>query len=632
MSGIVGIVSLDGGPVDERLLRHMTDTLTYRGPDRQGVWVDGAAGFGHTLLRTTFESEGERQPASLDGRVWITADVRVDGRDNLIRELESAGRRNLRAASDPELILHAYHAWGERCVEHLLGDFAFAIWDGWTSRLFCARDHFGLKPFYYARIPGGLVFSNTLDCVRLHPEVGDGLNELALGDFLLFGHNHDHATTTFADVQRLPPAHSLTYAEGTLRTTRYWTLPTNGAIRYRRSKEYVDHFREILRAAIADRLRLNQIGVWMSGGLDSTSITATAKQILSDRGTPFELRAHTIVYDRLIPDVERSHARAAAEALGVDVSFFVADDYEPFDGWDQTELRRPEPSGDPFTLQRTQQLKQAALYSPVLLNGEGADEAFWGSQFIDLLGRMPLPQLGADLARSLVCHRRRPGAGIRSTLRKWLGQGSRVPPFPGWLNDAFAHRADLRERWKHVNGTQWVGDHPVRPEAYGRLTMAPWPWYFESFDPGVTRVPVEGRYPFLDLRLLGYLLAIPPIPWCVDKELLRVAMRGALPESIRRRPKAALAGDPLRAKLRGTDVQWLDRFDPAPELAQCVDRAAVPILAGGCDGQDPWLHIRPLSLNYWLRDRRPITRFAQEVAHGTRIAEFQGRSTCEEAL
>ena len=155
----------------------------------------------------------------------------------------------------------------------------------------------------------------------------------------------------------------------------------------------------------------------------------------------------------------------------------------------------------------------------------------------------------------------------------------------------------------------------MRPEAYGRLAMAPWPWYFESFDPGVTRVPVEGRYPFLDLRLVGFLLAIPPVPWCIDKELLRVAMRGALPESIRRRPKAALAGDPLRAKLRESDVQWLDRFDPAPELAQCVDRAAVPKLAGGCDGQDPWLHIRPLALNWWLKDTRPMTPLAMEIAH-----------------
>lgn len=621
MSGIVGIVR-DGRPVNERLLRQMTDALTYRGPDRRGVWLDGLAGFGHTLLRTTFESEREQQPASLDGRVWITADVRVDGRKDLIQELESPERRNLHEASDPQLILHAYHAWGERCVEHLLGDFAFAIWDGWTRRLFCARDHFGVKPFYYARIPGGVVFSNTLDCVRLHPEVGDRLNELAIGDFLLFGHNHDHSTTTFADVQRLPPAHSLTYAAGTLRTTRYWSLPTNGAIRYRRSQEYVDHFREILRAAVADRLRLNQVGVWMSGGLDSTSITATAKHILSESGTPFELRAHTVVYDTLIPDVERSHARAAAEALGVDLSVFVADDYGPFDGWDQPELRRPEPSGDPFTLQRTQQLKQAASYSRVLLSGEGADEGLWGSPVVDLLGRMRLSQLGADIARSLVLHGRRPAAGIRSTMSKWVGHASPIPTFPAWLNGAFADRANLRARWEQVNAAEWVGAHPMRPAAYGRLAMAPWPVYFESFDPGATRVPVEGRYPFLDVRLLGYLLAIPPIPWCIDKELLRVAMRGALPEPIRRRPKASLAGDPLRAKLREAEqaleiplyrsVHWLD---PAPELAQCVDRAAVTQLAGEYEGDDPWLHIRPLALNRWLKDRQPITRLAEEIAY-----------------
>ena len=188
MSGIVGIVNPGVMPVDEPLLRLMTDSLAHRGPDKQQTWLDGPVGFGHTLLSTTTESEDEAQPASLDGRA------------ELVDQLASVARGGLREASDAELILHAYHAWAENCVEHLLGDFAFAIWDGPARRLFCARDHFGVKPFYYARIGGAIVFSNSLDCVRLHPAVRDGLNELAIGDFLLFGFNQDPTTTTFADV------------------------------------------------------------------------------------------------------------------------------------------------------------------------------------------------------------------------------------------------------------------------------------------------------------------------------------------------------------------------------------------------------------------------------------------------
>jgi asparagine synthase (glutamine-hydrolysing) len=464
-----------------------------------------------------------------------------------------------------------------------------------------------VKPFYYAHVKHRLVFSNTLDCIRLHPAVGDALNELAIGDFLLFGFNQDSATTTFADVQRLAPAHCLTSRDGTPRPKRYWTLPTDGRIRYRRSREYVDHFRELLGRAVGDRLRSDPIGVWMSGGLDSTSITATAHQLLSERSASFELRAYTIVYNTLIPDEERHYSRMAAEALGIGISYFVADGYGPLDGWDQRDLWTPEPADEPFLLIRTEQLKQAASRTRVLLCGEGGDEVLWRSDVADLLGKMGLLELGADVARSLLFHRQRPGVGLRSALKTWLRNGFERPPYPGWLNRAFADRLDLRARWEQLTVTGSAGDHSLRPEAYRRLAMAFWPSYFESSDPGVTGVPVEARYPFLDVRLVRYLLAIPPIPWCVNKQLLRVAMRGTLPDPIRLRRKAPLAGDQLRAHLRQPGTQWLDRFDPTPKLAEYVDRAAVPQLGGGSDGTDPWLNLRPLCLDYWLRRVHAVT-------------------------
>ncbi len=129
MSGIVGVINLDGAPADRQLLQQMTAFVAYRGPDAQEIWIDGKVGFGHTMLRTTAESMRERQPFSLDGQVWITADARVDGRSDLIGKLASKVNAHLKSAADVELILHAYHAWGEDCVNYLLGDFAFAIWD-----------------------------------------------------------------------------------------------------------------------------------------------------------------------------------------------------------------------------------------------------------------------------------------------------------------------------------------------------------------------------------------------------------------------------------------------------------------------------------------------------------------------
>lgn len=601
MSGIAGVVRLDGAPVDQRLLRRMTDSLSTRGPDGRWLWSDGPVGLGHALLATTLEPE-PRQPAGLDGCVWITADARIDSRADLVAQLESRGRGDVRAASDAQLILHAYLSWGEDCVEHLLGDFAFAIWDGRSRTLFCARDHFGVKPFYYAQVRDGFVFSNSLNCVRLHPGVGDTLNELAVADFLLFCWNRDPVTTFFADVQRLAPAHRLTCGPAPLCPTRYWTLPANGRVRYRRSRDYVDHFRQLLNEAVSDRLRQRQVGVWMSGGLDSTSVAATAQHLLAMSGTPFEVRAHTVVFDTLIPDEERRFAQMAAEALGIEISFLVADGDGPLEGWDQADLPMPEPTDDPFLRLRSRLLARAVSHSRVLLSGEGADELLWGSYVTDLLRGMPPLELTADIARSLVVHRRRPAAGLRYALKKRFRPGPALPPYPPWVDRAFTDRLDLRARWAQVHGADSRGHHPLRPEAYGRLAAPIWSWYCEASDPGVTGIPIEARYPFLDVRLVSYLLAIPPLPWCIDKQILRQAMRGTLPETIRLRPKAPLAGDHLRAKLRESGAASLDGFDAVPELGRFVNRDAIPPL--GSD-DDPWLHLRPLCLNVWLRRLDP---------------------------
>src|SRR5512145_1109164 len=186
MSGIAGIVNLDGAPIDRELLSCMADYLSFRGPDAQEIWIDANVGFVHTMLRATSRAETEKQPATLESRLWITADARIDGESS--------------ALTDPELILHAYQTWGEDCLKHLIGDFALAIWDRHSRSLFCARDHFGVKPFFYARIANSLIFSNTLNALRIDGRVSDALNEVAIGDYLLFGLNQDTSTTTFRDI------------------------------------------------------------------------------------------------------------------------------------------------------------------------------------------------------------------------------------------------------------------------------------------------------------------------------------------------------------------------------------------------------------------------------------------------
>jgi asparagine synthase (glutamine-hydrolysing) len=283
LSGFVGIVNSNGAPIDRRLLDRLTSGMSYCGPDHQGVWCDEWVGLGHALLGTEpTPSDDQHQPYALDGRAWIVADARIDGRIELSRELRSRGRAVTALTPDARLILHAYEAWGERCVEHLVGDFAFAIWNRAERRLFCARDHFKVVPFYYARTENGLLFGNVLWTLRAHPEISGTLDERTIGDYLLFGINMDHAATTFAEIRSLPPSHTLSDEHGTIQVRRYWQAPEEVEGPYpERPEEHVARFRTLFDQAVTDRLRANRAGPHLSGGMDSTSVAATAKHVLA---------------------------------------------------------------------------------------------------------------------------------------------------------------------------------------------------------------------------------------------------------------------------------------------------------------------------------------------------------------
>ncbi|MGI8481063.1 MAG: asparagine synthetase B family protein, partial [Chthoniobacterales bacterium] len=272
MSGFIGIFNADGAPVDSGLLERLTRSLTFRGPDAHAVWCQGSLGFGHTLFRTTREAVYERQPFTLDQQVWIVADARVDAREDLVRELACEHDIALNRTPDVELILRAYLKWGETCLDHMIGDFSFAICDVRSQRLFCARDHFGVKLFYYAWIGATFIFSNTIAALRLHPEVTNRLNERAIGDFFLFDCNWTLDSTFFADIQKLPAAHELTVVDTGLKRRKYWQLVAPERVSFRREEEYVEGFRERLDQAVADRLRTEKVAISFSGGLDSTNM------------------------------------------------------------------------------------------------------------------------------------------------------------------------------------------------------------------------------------------------------------------------------------------------------------------------------------------------------------------------
>jgi len=619
VSGIVGIIGLEGAPVDRNFLHRLTTSLRFRGPDADNLWISNSVGFGHTLLRATFEASNEKQPCTIDGDAWIVADARVDDRADLIRKLKVRDRRIPLDVTDPELILHAYAVWGRDCVAHLIGDFVFTIWDQNLKRLFCVRDHFGAKPFYYAITDSYLVFSNTLNCLRLHPDISDQLNERAIGDFLLFGYNQDQATTTFADIRRLPGGHTLTYSGSELQISRYWKARTDGCIRYKQPGEYAEHFRALFRFAVADRLRTSRVSVLMSGGLDSTSITAIARELLSERGADFKLGAFTTVYDRLIPDQERRFAKLLADWLGIPVDFTVADDYALYEASERPAADRPEPVYEPGLNFFADQLKRLSAEYRVVLTGWDGD-AFLNEpasqHFARLIGSGNLARWLFDVSAYIRSLGRRPQFGLRTALARAVG---RVPDTqitcPRWLSPAFASRIDANARLAEL-GQSPSSTHPLRPLAHGALSLPVWSQIFEFYDAGATGLPLEARHPFMDLRLVDFLLSIPSVPFCMDKHLLRQAMQDRLPEVIRRRPKSTLAGDPVLQQLRNGQGARLSNYRPSPAMSHFIHAEGIFDHVGEMDSEEAEAALRVISLDRWLNRLKLFKEsFQPEVSH-----------------
>lgn len=608
MSGIVGILNIDGTPVDRELLSAMTQSLAFRGPDSQNILCEGGVGFGHTLLITANESANEHQPTKFDGNFWITADARIDARAELVRKLQSQGRKASLERPDAELILHAYCTWGAACVDHLLGDFAFAIWDAGKQKLFCARDQFGVKPFFYALTKNSLLFSNTLNCLRAHPAVSDKLNDLAIADFLLFDFNQDLSTSAFADIQRLPPAHTLEFDGKGLSIRRYWTLPEQKSLRFKQAQECLDAFREVFDAAVGDRMRSGSAGITLSGGLDSTAVAVSARRIADQRGGSFDLRAVSYVFDKLIPHDERRYAGLAADALRIPIEFIAGDDDALYHGFGEPKHKLPEPMHTPLYFADANPFVVIAPRARVAFTGFGGDPVL-GSYLSGHVRRMirakQFGRLAGDIARFLVSDGRLSRLYIRTRLRRWFAKEEGPTGFPTWLRPELEKRFSLRERWEKID-IESNSNQSARPEAYGSITSSFWTSNFESLDQANTGISIEACHPFFDVRVVKFLISLAALPWCSDKEILRRSSKGILPDAVRLRRKSPLSTDPIWALLKKPESAWIDKFEPHPMLNSYVERDKIPAVYRVGGPWEAWVNLRPISLNFWLQMFRPV--------------------------
>jgi asparagine synthase (glutamine-hydrolysing) len=594
MSGFAAVFNLDGAPVDRARLEEMASFLSFRGPDGREVWVSGSAAMCHTLLRTSAKSDGTA-PILHRGSLSMTGDARIDDRETLIAKL-SPRFPTVQNASSAELVLFAYETWGDSCLDHLLGDFSFVIWDARRQRVFAARDQLGVRPLFYALVGQCLAVSNTLECLRQLPIVSRELNERAIADFLLVGRNHQPSETYFSAIQRLPVAHRLVADAEGLQTERYWSVPIDEPVYYKSSGDYVKRFQELLRAAVRDRLPDGPLGVFMSGGLDSPALAASAVALGAS------VKASTSVWDRLIPDQERHYAGLVAQHLNIAISYNVRDD-EPW-GLEihSKSIHTSEPSQNPLNAEAYRRYAHGVCKDArVFFWGDGPDAALlyeWRSHFSYLMRQRKFGRICQDLALHAKAFKRVP---LLSTLPSmWKERPSSQPDwyaqsFPRWVNPELVKRLDLKRRWEELLGEQ-PSAHPVRKGAYTNFASdSPMDW--DTGNGGAPGDPVKVElHPFWDLRLLRFLLSVPVVPWCRDKFLIRTAMRGLLPDAVRLRPKTALVGSPYLLRIRQVDKPGLP---PSPVVEQYVDPGAVPEWPGG-NRQETDQALRVLGLHYWL--------------------------------
>ncbi|WP_447972599.1 asparagine synthase (glutamine-hydrolyzing) [Nitrospira sp. Kam-Ns4a] len=549
MSGFVAIWNLDGRPVDPSLLRRMMDTIAYRGPDGSGQWIRGSVALGHCMLWTTPESLEERQPLTDDtGALCLALDGRVDNRDELKAALRSKGI-GLRTDTDAELMLRAYEAWGEECPAHLLGDFAFVIWDGWNRQLVGARDPMGVKPFYYYYDDRLVLCASEIPPLLAHPAVKREINEGMLGEYLACEITSQEETL-YANIRRLPPAHVLLVRPKGLWKKRYWSVDPERTLRYRTDQEYADHFRAVLHEAVRCRLRsYGPVGAYLSGGLDSSSVVGVAQTLYRDGLAADQgFETFSLVFPGLpcderpfIEEVERlwglTSNRARPEAWEPTAWANCARQSQDFPGYPNGTMANP--------LRALAQEKGIR----VLLTGGGGDEWLAGSFYhaADLLRQwriLPLlrrisrasgSSAPRELAHAFLGYAVQPLLPTR--LHRMLRKVFTRDGVPHWIVRGFARRIHLADRLAVPSEAPRFPSF-AQAEIYATLTSGWWPHSCEVEERAASRFGLEERHPLTDLRLAEFALALPEDQrWrgAVPKFILRQAVQGLLPESVRQR-------------------------------------------------------------------------------------------------
>src|SRR5262245_16484313 len=316
MCGISGVLSLSGASVDHGLPVRMIAAMPYRGPDENAVYVNNQVGLGHGRL-SIIDIAGGAQPMPIaDKSLWITFNGEIFNYLELREELIGKGHQ-FATRSDTEVILHLYQEEGEKCVQRLNGQWAFAIWDAPRQKLFLSRDRLGVRPLFYTQTPGSFLFASEIKALFACPEVERELYFQGLDQIFTFWVTLP-SNTVFRNIKQLPPGHSLVIEKGQLRLSEYWnlTLAPETQASECGEKRLTDELLALLVDATRIRLRSDvPVGAYLSGGLDSTLITALAKHAAGNRLRTFSVRFEDAEFD------ESAFQNEASAFIGTQHSF-----------------------------------------------------------------------------------------------------------------------------------------------------------------------------------------------------------------------------------------------------------------------------------------------------------------------
>src|SRR5712691_727718 len=583
MCGIAGIVELDfQEPVEEGRLKRMRDALRHRGPDGEGLLVDGPVGLGHRRLAIVDVAGGHQPMANEDHTAWIVFNGEIYNHAALRPRLEAMGHR-YRTRSDTETILHLYEEEGERCVERLQGMFAFAIWDRACGRLLLARDRLGIKPLYLACTDHEFLFASEIKAILAAGSIRPEFNEAILPEFLATRFVAGEETF-FRGIRKLLPGRTLSWslAEG-FRERRYWRLPSGTDGTETPLRERAGGLRNRLEATVRSHLMSDvPLGLFLSGGLDSSGLAALMAPMVKE-----PIRTFSVGFSE--PEAnELAYARLVANSVGAEHREVVVSPEEFFDALPRLIWHEDEPIAFTSSVPLYFVSRLAQEHVKVVLTGEGADELFLGypwyrvSVWNERLGR-PYWHLVPQTLREKVSQAIQ---GLPKPVRRYAERSFlALNPGPrGLFYENFAVFPEARQRALINDKGILTARDPYAEELrcfeehsaglLERMSHADLQTYLVELlmkqDQMSMAASIESRVPYLDHELVEHVATIPgrfKLRGWQTKAVLREALRDIVPREILTRKKMGFPV-PVGRWLRGPFWPIVQEFVLGPRALE----------------------------------------------------------------